>query len=286
VRCPAPAAALAALALVPAGARAMTMAPGDGGPAVAIAYASFGTPRLDVLAGDTVTWTNDSVRAHTVTADDGSFDSDRLAGGATFHRRFDAVGATTYYCRLHGFMRGEVDVSRVLLTRPAEPAAPGRPFALAGRAAADPGAAVSIQADMGGGFREVATATVAADGRLRATVVPTTSASYRAVVGADASPPVALLVLDRRIAAVARTRARRATVTTTVTPASPGATVVLQLRLRDRFGWWPVARAKVGRDGRATLLAPVGRRVRARVVLTLADGATVLARTAPFQLGP
>jgi hypothetical protein len=46
-----------------------------------------------------------------------------------------------------------------------------------------------------------------------------------------------------------------------------------------------VARAKVGRDGRATLVVPVGRRVPARVVLTLADGATLLARTPTFAVG-
>ena len=34
---------------------------------------------------------------------------------------FDAPGATPYYCVLHPFMRGEVDVHRVLLDAPTEP---------------------------------------------------------------------------------------------------------------------------------------------------------------------
>ena len=41
---------------------------------------------LDVVMGETVTWTNDSVRVHTVTADDGSFDSGRMPTRATFTR--------------------------------------------------------------------------------------------------------------------------------------------------------------------------------------------------------
>ncbi|MGZ6680547.1 MAG: hypothetical protein ACXVFK_10090 [Solirubrobacteraceae bacterium] len=278
-------AAVAALAL-PAGAGAMAM-PADtaGAPMVAIAFAGFAPPAISVLAGDTVMWHNDSVRAHTVTADDGSFDSSRLNPDGSFQHRFDAVGANPYYCRIHSFMRGEVDVYRVLLDAPKEPTGPGRPYVLTGRSSAAPGSDVSIQADTGAGFREVATTTVGDGGVVRATVTPGTSATYRAVVGADAGPAVNLLVLDRKVSATARTRARRATVSALVTPASPGATVVLQLHLRDHFGWWPVARAKVGRDGRARFRIPVGRRVPARVVLTLADGATVLAKTRTFSVG-
>jgi hypothetical protein len=69
-----------------------------------------------------------------------------------------------------------------------------------------------------------------------------------------------------------------------VTPGGNG-TVVLQLHLKERFGWWPVQRATL-RAGRATfsLKAP-RRRVRARVVLTLADGATPLAISLPLRLG-
>ena len=65
----------------------------------------------------------------------------------------------------------------------------------------------------------------------------------------------------------------------------PGATLVLQLRLREHFGWWPVARARAGRDGRARFRVPVGRRVAARVVLTLADGATRLATSRTLHVG-
>jgi plastocyanin len=278
-------AAVVALAL-PAGAAAMAPEHGGGGASVSIGFAAFAPVTTTVLAGDTVMWSNDSVRAHDVTADDGAFDSGRMSTGAVFHRRFDEAGAVPYYCRLHSFMRGEVDVYRLLLNAPKDTTtAPGRPFVLSGRSALEPGTDVRVEADSGGGYSAVGATTVADDGTFKASVTPDASATFRAVAGDDASQPVSLLVLDRRVTATATTRARRATVRALVTPASPGATVVLQLRLRARFGWWPVARAPVGRDGRATLVVPIGRRVPARVVLTLADGATQLARTPAFSVG-
>ena len=278
-------AGLIALAL-PTGAGAMEMDRGGGAPTVSIGFAAFSPVTTNVLAGDTVMWSNDSTRAHTVTADDGSFDSDRLTGGTTFHMRFDQVGAVPYYCRLHSFMRGEIDVHRLLLDVPRDTTtAPGRPFTFGGRSALAPGTELWIQADTGSGFSDVGTTTVSADRTFKTTVVPTTSATYRANSGADLSQPVSLLVLDRKLSARASTRRRRATVDALVTPASPRANVVLQFKLRDRFGWWPVARAKAGKDGRVRFVVPVGHRVPARVVITLADGATVLATSPAFSVG-
>jgi plastocyanin len=249
---------------------------------VPIYVAAFGAPRIDVVAGDTVTWHNDSVRAHTVTAADGSWSSDRVGGSGTFSRQFGTEGTVTYYCQLHSFMRGEVDVHTVLLTRPRDPAAPGRPYLLAGRAALPPGTPVSIEAD----GTLAATTTVAPDQTFRATVTPRTTTSFRAVAGEHTSPPVQVLVLDRNVVAHAARTGRHVTVDAHVLPASPGATVVLQLRLRDRFGWWPVRRARLGRDSRARFRVAVSHAVRARVVLTASDGATPLARSATLRLRP
>jgi hypothetical protein len=62
-----------------------------------------------------------------------------------------------------------------------------------------------------------------------------------------------------------------------VTPAVPGGTVVLQLRLRERFGWWPTRTLRL--DSRSHARFVIDRRVSApaRVALTLPDGGTVLA---------
>ncbi|MEA2286100.1 MAG: hypothetical protein QOJ21_2143 [Solirubrobacteraceae bacterium] len=263
---------------------------GETGPATAnlgtgIGFDAFAPPQVDVLAGDTVTWTNRSVRQHTVTSVDESWSSDRLFPKDTFAHRFDAAGAFPYFCRLHPFMRGEVDVHRLLITPPAAPAAPGRPFPIDGRAALPAGGSVSIEADDGTGFRPAGNAIVAGDGTFSTTVTPRTVATYRAVAGAEASPAVQLLVLDRRISARARTRGRSVVVSARVTPASAGTTVVLQLRLPERFGWWPVARAKLNGASAARFAVRLRRRVPARVVLTLPDGATSLATSRTLRVG-
>jgi plastocyanin len=257
------------------------MAPTD----VAIAFAAFTPPKIDVLVGDTVMWTNDSVRPHTVTASDETWSSARLASNDRFQRRFDAAGSTPYYCSLHPFMQGEVDAHHVLLAAPAEPGAPGRPFTLHGRAALEPGGAVSIEADTGAGFQPVAVATVDEHGAFDADVVPQATATYRAVTPDETSAPVPLLVLDRKLSATATTHGRRVAVSTQVAPASPGGTVVLQLRLRHRFGWWPVARTRLDHHSRARFALRLRHRVPARVVLTLADGATVLATSRTLRVG-
>ncbi len=260
-------------------------APPVAAPIVSIGFAAFATPRLDVLTGDTVTWTNDSVRAHTVTALDESWSSAQLLTGERFARAFPVAGAYPYLCRLHPFMAGEVDAHDALLAPPAGAAGPGRRFPLAGRAAAPAGTAVAIEGDTGAGFAPAATAAVEADGTFHATVMPATTTTYRAAVAGGApSPPVTLLVLDRRVAVTVARRGGRTRIAATVSPATPGATVVLQLRLRERFGWWPVRTTRLDAHSSARFDLRVARPVRARVLLTLADGATALADSGPIVL--
>ncbi len=233
-------------------------------------------PHLNVLAGDTVTWHNASLRAHDVAAEDRSWASPRLLMDAMFEFRFGTPGTYAYLCRLHPTMRGDIAVHRLLLDAAKEPAAPGKPYALKGRAALPEGATVSIQA----GGVEQTTATVEAGGAFTATVTPSTTASYTAVAGAESAPPVQVLVLDRKVSAAQRGR----TVIAKVTPASAGATVVLQLKLKERFGWWPVKVAKTNASGAVRFSIARGRKVQARVLLTASDEATELARSATFRL--
>jgi plastocyanin len=277
--------ALALLVAPAAGAMEMDMgdAPQD---AVTIQFAAFAPAAINVVTGDTVRWTNSSVRVHTVNAVDGSWASPRIPGTDTFSHEFDAPGTVQYYCILHPFMRGEVDVHDVLLDAPTEPGAPGRTFTLHGRTALPAGQTLTIEADSGAGFQPAATATVAFDGSFKADVVPKATATYRAVAGGEASPDVQLLVLDRKLTASAKTRGRRVTVSSNVAPGSPGAPVVLQLKLPLHFGWWPVARAKLDKSSRASFAIKLGHRYPARVVLTLSDGATVLAASRTLHVGP
>jgi plastocyanin len=278
-----PLAAVAGTVAAAAAAPAAAMPMGGEQSMVTILGTTFAPGHTDVLAGETVMWHNDSVLRHTVTAADGGFRSKQLFGGEMYEHRFGAVGDFTYYCTVHPFMHGEVDVHRVLLDAPSGPGGPGRPYPLTGRAALPEGTDVAIERDAGAGFVLAGSATVDADGAFTAVVRAGSTASYRAVAGGDASPAVRVLIVDRRVTA----RAHRGTVSVRVTPASPHATVVLQLRLRDRFGWWPVARHHLDRHSRTRFaVRGVGRRVRARAVLTLRDGATRLARSRVLRVRP
>ena len=253
--------------------------------AVTIGFDAMRPSKLDIVTGESVKWTNESARTHTVTADDESFDSGRLGSSAAYNRRFAVAGDAPYHCRLHPSIRGVVGVHDLLLGTPGQVAAPNRPFVLAGRTALPAATPVSIEADSGAGFAEVGSAEVGDDGRFSARLVPATTASYRAVAGSVTSPPVRLLVLDRRISVTAR-RAMdgRVRLHAKVTPASRGGRVVLQLYLPERFGWWPVRQARLGRDSSVTFTVRTERRLRARVRYTLADGATALATSPVVRL--
>jgi plastocyanin len=258
------------------------------GPAVHIGFAAMSPARIDVVAGDTVTWTNDSARVHTVTADDESFDSGAIRSSQTFGHGFAAAGEIPYHCRLHPSIQGVVGVHDLLLERPPAAASPKRPFVLTGRASSvlATGTPVSLEADGGRGFAAVASTTVQADGTFAARFVPTTTATYRAVAGALTSPAVDLLVLNRRISVTARRSGGRVLLGTRVTPATHGDRVTLQLYLPERFGWWPVGRARLDHASTARFAVRTRRRLQARVVLTLPDGATRLAVSRTVHVGP
>lgn len=65
---------------------------------------------LTINIGDTVTWTNDDDGAHTVTADDGQFDSGNMGEGATWSYTFTEAGTYEYKCKYHSSMTGTVIV--------------------------------------------------------------------------------------------------------------------------------------------------------------------------------
>lgn len=72
---------------------------------------AFDPGALTVPAGTTVTWTNDGNADHTVTADDGSFDSGRLDPGEQFSVTFDTPGEYAYHCGFHAQMQGMIVVT-------------------------------------------------------------------------------------------------------------------------------------------------------------------------------
>jgi plastocyanin len=289
-----PAALAAALLALVAPAAAQHPSAGDHAGAgaatseVSIGFDRVAPPELAVVTGDTVMWTNDSARVHTVTADDDAFDSGRLASTETFRHSFAAAGEVAYHCSLHPFIRGVVAVHDLLLEAPPTAASAKRPFVLKGRAssALPPGTPVALEADGGTGFAPIATATLTADGTFSASFVPAATANYRAVAGSLTSPPVELVVLDRSIALSARRVGGAMVLRTTVAPAARGGHVALQFFLPERFGWWPVRRARLDAGSSASFTLRTRRRLRARVVFTLPDGATRLAVSRTVRVGP
>lgn len=71
---------------------------------------NFTPGTLTVAAGTTVTWGNNDVTTHTVTADAGGFNSNNLNSGDTFQVKFDNPGQYKYHCSIHSFMTGTIVV--------------------------------------------------------------------------------------------------------------------------------------------------------------------------------
>ena len=262
------------------GALALGAAPARAEPVGAqVQFDAFSPAQLHVLPGEDVQWANVSERTHTVTADDGSFDSGELPGGAVFGHRFDELGVVPYHCRIHPSMRGEVTVAAVILFPIAvAPVPAGERVEVRGRTA-DPDRPVIVERDAGAGFGPVATATPAADGTWSVRVAARSTADYRASGPRGASETQRLLVIDRHVDVTATARG----VFVTVTPAAPQARVMLEVLRRERFGWWPTARQRLDYLSRAHFR--VGARpARVRVSLVDRDGWTRLVTSRVLRL--
>jgi plastocyanin len=108
------------MSMAPSSSAPSSLAPSSGEPAggspaassqsVTIQNLSFQPNALTVPVGTTVTWTNNDSTQHTVTADDGSFDSGVLQQGATFSQTFTTAGTFSYHCNIHSTMRGTITV--------------------------------------------------------------------------------------------------------------------------------------------------------------------------------
>jgi plastocyanin len=76
---------------------------------VSIQNSAFTPADVTVMVGGSILWVNtDSEQVHTVTADDGSFDSGDIQPGGTFGFTFNTVGPYPYHCKYHKEMTGIV----------------------------------------------------------------------------------------------------------------------------------------------------------------------------------
>jgi len=78
--------------------------------AIRIENFKFEPARLEIAAGDTVTWSNGDDELHAVVSDDGSFRSGGIDGDATFAHTFEKPGTYAYRCALHPQMSGTIVV--------------------------------------------------------------------------------------------------------------------------------------------------------------------------------
>ncbi len=71
---------------------------------------AFVQKRIEISAGTTVQWTNNDPLVHTVTADDGSWDSGPIEPGRSWSHTFAQAGEFAFHCTPHPFMKAVVVV--------------------------------------------------------------------------------------------------------------------------------------------------------------------------------
>src|SRR5205807_1256027 len=86
-----------------------------------IANFSFSPDPVTIPVGATVKWTNDDGVTHTITADDGSFDSGPTGPHGTFTQTFSQAGTFTYHCTIHTSIHGTIKVGTPMTTTTAAP---------------------------------------------------------------------------------------------------------------------------------------------------------------------
>jgi len=95
--------------------------------AVAMKDDVFDPVSITVAPGDSVTWTNTGDHTHTVTADDGSYDSTNRLKTQTFTHTYGTPGSYPYYCKIHGGPGGAGMHGTVVVTAPATTTTTARP---------------------------------------------------------------------------------------------------------------------------------------------------------------
>ena len=219
-----------------------------------------------VLVGTTVTWHNVDTTTHTITQDEGEFDSGFVRPGGIFAATFAEQGIFVYHCTIHRFMRGTVQVFRVVLSGPEEPLPAGRRARLEGIAPA--GVTEVVLERVSPRPREVvARATPATDGVFGFTVRAPEPRSYRVRAESASSPVVRVRVTPH--VSIAR---RGAAIAVSARPARAGSRVAIQVYERERFAFVTVARGRLDASSRASIGYVPERRAHVRAVVRGSQG--------------
>ncbi len=89
----------------------------DGAGVIGAEKVYYDPETIEIDAGDTISWTNDDIVAHTVTSGSTEagitdlFDSGLMAIGAAYEHTFSEAGEYEYFCILHPWMEGMVIVN-------------------------------------------------------------------------------------------------------------------------------------------------------------------------------
>jgi len=83
---------------------------GEGAAKAEMRTVAFNPKRIEIAAGGTVTWTNNDPLVHTITADNGSWDSGPIEPGKTWSHTFTQPGEFAFHCTPHPFMKAVIVV--------------------------------------------------------------------------------------------------------------------------------------------------------------------------------
>jgi plastocyanin len=80
------------------------------GNTISIKNFTFSPSPSKATSGRAITVRNADATAHTITADDGSFDTGHIEGGGRATITIDAPGTYSYHCDIHNYMTGKITV--------------------------------------------------------------------------------------------------------------------------------------------------------------------------------
>jgi plastocyanin len=80
-------------------------------PTIYMKNSTFSSANIQVSTGSTVMWTNDDNKVHTVTADNGSFNSGDIQPGSNYSFTFKSVGTFAYHDSHNSSMTGVIVVA-------------------------------------------------------------------------------------------------------------------------------------------------------------------------------
>jgi predicted secreted protein with PEFG-CTERM motif len=108
---------------------------------------------ITINVGEEITWSNDDSAAHTVTAGSASdgpsgvFDSSLFMAGTTFSHTFEEAGTFPYFCMVHPWMEGIVNVGTAEVTTTSTP----QPELISEKPAEESQVSVSLDHEISGG---------------------------------------------------------------------------------------------------------------------------------------